>query len=301
LADIFDEAGIPPGVINVVPGGREAGEQLISHKGVNKVSFTGSTAVGKHIAEVCGRDLRRYTLELGGKSAGIVLEDADMAQTMVGLKRFAFANNGQTCTNQTRLLVARSRHDEFVDALCDTVNSMQVGDPMDPATDIGPLVAERQRERVEGYIRLAQEEGAKVAAGGGRPTDQQHGWFVQPTVITNANNQMRVSREEIFGPVVSVIPFDDEAEAIQIANDSDFGLSGGVYGGDDAHASEVAEQLSAGLLFVNGKGGSFDAPFGGFKQSGIGRECGREGLFSFLESKSLPLFNVDQGDVQFAI
>jgi betaine-aldehyde dehydrogenase len=170
------------------------------------------------------------------------------------------------------------------------VNEMRVGDPSDPETYIGPLVSSRQRDRVESFLQLAKEEGATIATGGGRPADQPKGWFIEPTVITQATNEMRVSREEIFGPVVSVIAYKDEADALRIANDSDYGLSGGVYGGDVKHATDVAKKISAGLLCVNGQGGSLDAPFGGFRQSGIGRECGREGLLSFLESKSVPLF-----------
>ncbi|TDD33098.1 aldehyde dehydrogenase [Actinomadura sp. KC06] len=289
LAEIFDEAGIPPGVLNVVPADREAGEHLIGHPGVDRVAFTGSTAAGRRIAEICGRDLRRCTLELGGKSAALILDDADVAQTMEGLRDYAFRNSGQTCTNQTRILVPRSRQRQFTDALCEMVASMRVGDPVDPATEIGPLVSERQRDRVEGYVGIGRDEGATVAYGGGRPAGLDAGWYVEPTVFAGVDNSMRIAREEIFGPVVGVIPYDDEADAVAIANDSEYGLAASVWSLDAEHASYVAKRIRAGLLLVNGQGGSFDAPFGGFGQSGIGRECGVEGLLAFTETKQLPL------------
>ncbi|GAA5063568.1 betaine-aldehyde dehydrogenase [Thermocatellispora tengchongensis] len=289
LAEIFDEAGLPPGVLNVVSADREAGEHLISHPGVDRVAFTGSTQAGRRIAEICGRDLRRCTLELGGKSAALILDDADVALTMAGLRDYAFRNSGQTCTNQTRILVPRSRREEFTDALCAMVSSMAVGDPADPATEIGPLVSERQRDRVEGYVDIGRKEGARVAVGGGRPVGLDVGWYVEPTVFVDVDNSMRIAREEIFGPVVGVIPYDDDAEGIAIANDSDYGLAASVWGGDPERAAGVAKRLKAGMLLVNGQGGSFDAPFGGFRQSGIGRECGIEGLLAYTEPKQLPL------------
>ncbi|SDH08095.1 betaine-aldehyde dehydrogenase [Sinosporangium album] len=289
LAEIFDEAGLPPGVLNVVPADREAGEHLVSHPGVDRVAFTGSTQAGRRIAEICGRDLRRCTLELGGKSAALILDDADVELTMEGLRDYAFRNSGQTCTNQTRILVPRSRRQEFTDALCDMVSSMKVGDPTDSTTEIGPMVSERQRERVEGYIGIGRSEGARIAVGGGRPAGLDTGWYVEPTVFVDVDNSMRIAREEIFGPVVGVIPYDDDAAAIAIANDSDYGLAAGVWSSDSERAVGVAKQLKAGLLLVNGQGGSFDAPFGGFRQSGIGRECGIEGLLAYTETKQLPL------------
>ncbi|WP_123024364.1 aldehyde dehydrogenase [Mycolicibacterium stellerae] len=290
LAEIFDAAGLPPGVLNVVPGDREAGEHLISHRDVDRVSFTGSTQAGRRVAEICGRDLRRCTLELGGKSAALILDDADVGATMEGLRDGAFRNSGQTCTNQTRILVPRSRIDEFTDAICDMVSSLVVGDPFDPNTEIGPLVSERQRERVEGYVSVGQDEGAKLAVGGGRPVDLDVGWYVEPVVFTGVDNAMRIAREEIFGPVVCVIPYDGDAEGLAITNDSEYGLAASVWSTDDQRALGVAKRMRTGMVLINGVGGSFDAPFGGFRQSGIGRECGIEGLLAYTEPKQVPLF-----------
>lgn len=289
LAEIFHEAGLPPGVLNVVPADREAGEHLVSHSGVDRVSFTGSTAAGRRIGEICARDFRRCALELGGKSAAVLLEDAEVERTMEGLRDLGFRNSGQTCTNQTRILVPRSQERMFVDALCEMASSMVVGDPTNPATEVGPLVSRGQYDRVMGYIEIGRQEGAKVAVGGGSPKEPDVGWYVDPTVFTNVDNRMRIAREEIFGPVVGVIPYDDEAEAIAIANDSEYGLAASVWSADFERARDVAKRIRAGLLLVNGAGGSFDAPFGGFRQSGIGRECGVEGLLAFTETKQLPL------------
>jgi betaine-aldehyde dehydrogenase len=289
LAEILSEAGLPPGVINIVPAGREAGESLVVHPDVDKISFTGSTAAGKRIGALCGERLRRLTLELGGKSAAIILDDADLEATMNGLVPAGLMNNGQACVAQTRILASRDRYQEVVDALVDKVNALKVGDALDPATEVGPLVAERQRDRVESYIASGQKEGAKVAVGGGRPGSQSKGWFVEPTVFVNVDNQMKIAREEIFGPVLAVIPYNDVDDAIAIANDSSYGLSGTVWSSDVEAGIDVARRVRTGTYSVNQFMLEFGAPFGGFKESGLGRELGPEGLQGYVEYKTIAL------------
>ena len=289
FAEILEEAGVPEGVVSILPAGREVGEHLITHPGVDKVAFTGSTAAGRHIAAVCGERLKRVTLELGGKSAAIICHDADLEATIPALLPFAIMNNGQACVAQTRILAPRSRYDEVAEALGAAVGAMKVGDALDPATECGPLVAERQRERVEGYLRIGEDEGAKIAVGGGRPTDLDDGWFVEPTLFVDVDNSMRVAREEIFGPVLTLIPFDDEAEAVAIANDNDYGLSGTVWTEDADRGLDIARQVRTGTYTVNGFGMDFGSPFGGFKASGIGRELGPEGMGAYLEDKSISM------------
>jgi betaine-aldehyde dehydrogenase len=287
MAEIFQEAGLPPGVINVVPADRPVGEYLVSHPGVDKVAFTGSTAAGRRIASICGEQLKRVSLELGGKSAAIILDDADLDSTVTSLRMASFMNNGQACLAQTRILAPRHRYSEVVEALADLADSLQVGDPMDPATEIGPLVAARQRDRVEGYIRIGQDEGGKIVAGGGRPKSQPRGWFVEPTIFADISNSMRIAREEIFGPVLVVIPYDEDDEAVLIANDSDYGLAGSVFTSDKARGIEVARRVRTGTFGVNGYFPALNAPFGGYKASGLGREFGPEGLHHYLEAKSI--------------
>ena len=288
MAELLEEAGVPAGVVNIVPAGREVGEHLVRHPGIDKVAFTGSTAAGRTIASICGEQLKRCSLELGGKSAAIILDDADIGATMEGLKFASLMNNGQACVAQTRILASRSKYDEVVEALVTTVGAMSVGDPNDPATEIGPLVAQRQQERVEKYIALGQEEGARVALGGnGMPAGIDKGWYVQPTVFADVTNDMRIAQEEIFGPVLAVIPYDDVDDAVRIANDSAYGLTGSVWTEDGDAGMDIARRVRTGTFGVNQYTMDFVAPFGGYKASGVGREFGKEGLEHYLELKSI--------------
>ncbi len=288
LADLVAEAGIPEGVFNVVPAGREVGEHLVTHPGVDKIAFTGSTAAGRRIASLCGEQLKRCSLELGGKSAAIVLEDADPTTTVPGLEFSGLMNNGQACVAQTRILVPRSSYDTWVEAIAEMGRRQVTGDPTDLGTTLGPLVAERQRDRVEGYIDIGKGEGARIVAGGGRP-DIDTGWFVEATVFADVDNSMRIAQEEIFGPVLCVIPYGDEAEAVAIANDSEYGLAGSVWTADADRGLEVARQVRTGTFGINQYLMDFTSPFGGFKASGLGREFGPEGLSAYLEPKSIAL------------
>ena len=288
LAELLQEAGVPPGVVNIVAGGREVGAHLVAHPGVDKVSFTGSTAAGRAIGQVCGEQLKRVSLELGGKSAAIVLDDADLVPTMEGLKFVALMNSGQACVAQTRILASRSNYEAVVEALAVTVSAMRVGDPSDPETEIGPMVAQRQQERVEKYIVLGQEEGARIVIGGtGMPEGQDRGWYVRPTIFADVDNRMRIAQEEIFGPVLSVIPYDDVDDAVRIANDSDYGLAGTVWTADLDAGLDVARRVRTGTYGVNTYTMDFAAPFGGYKASGHGREFGPEGLAEYTEVKSI--------------
>jgi aldehyde dehydrogenase (NAD+) len=287
FAEAAHEAGMPHGVLNVVPGGTAAGAHLVSHPGVDKVSFTGSTAVGRIIGQTCGRLLRPVTLELGGKSAAIILDDADLAAAMTGLKSVSLINNGQTCYLGSRILAPRSRYDEVVGALAELVNGLAVGNPLDNATDIGPVVSARQRDRVLGYIEAGKASGAKLIAGGGVPRDQPRGWFVSPTVFADVDNSARIAQEEIFGPVLAVIPYDSDEQAIALANDSEFGLAGTVWSTDVDRATEVAREIKTGTVGINDYQLDIGAPFGGVKASGIGRELGPEGLDEFFTLKSI--------------
>ena len=288
MAELLHEAGVPAGVVNIVAADREAGAHLVAHPGVDKVAFTGSTAAGRKIAAVCGEQLKRVSLELGGKSAAIVLDDADLAATMEGLKFTALMNSGQACVAQTRILASRANYGNVVDALAEMVGGLAVGDPMDPATDVGPMVAQRQQERVEKYIALGQEEGARVVLGGnGMPEGLANGWYVRPTVFADVDNRMRIAQEEIFGPVLSVIPFEDVDDAVRIANDSEYGLAGTVWTGDVEGGIDVARRVRTGTYGVNTYTMDFAAPFGGYKASGIGREFGPEGLAHYTEVKSI--------------
>ncbi len=287
LADVFEEAGLPPGVLNVVPADRTVSEELVKHPLVDKISFTGSTRAGRRIAALCGEQIKRCSLELGGKSAAIVLPDAELDAVIPELAPNTMRNNGQTCTNQTRVLAHRERYADVVEALREAVDAFQVGDPDDPDVFIGPLVSATQRERVEGYIATGVSGGARLVLGGGRP-DRERGYFVEPTIFADVENTMKIAREEIFGPVVSVIPYDDEAHAIAIANDSSYGLSGSVWGPDAEHAKDIARQIRSGNVAINQHTLDPAGPFGGFKQSGLGRENGIEGIDAYVELQCIP-------------
>ena len=288
LADAFAAAGLPEGVLSVLPGGRDIGAYLVRHPQVDKIAFTGSTAAGRQIMADCAPRIARVTLELGGKSAAIVLDDADIAHVVRTVIPMAFTVNGQLCMAQSRILVPRRRQAEFADALTAAFAALPVGDPFAPETQIGPLVSERQRERVEGYLALAGEEGARVL-GGGRPRGLDHGYYVNPALLADVDNRMRVAQEEIFGPVMAMIGYDAEDEAVAIANDSVYGLSGSVWTADRDHGLAVARRVRTGMVSVNGAPQAWGTPFGGYKQSGVGREMGPEGLRSFQELKSVAL------------
>ncbi|MFJ9707221.1 aldehyde dehydrogenase [Streptomyces sp. NPDC101234] len=289
LAELVAELDLPEGVVSILPAGAETGRHLVSHPGVDKVSFTGSTAVGREIAAVCGRSLTRVSLELGGKSAAVVLDDADPAAVAEGIKLAGLMNSGQTCVAQTRVLVPAARRKEYVDALAAMVTSLVVGDPSDPETEIGPLVTRRQQERVRGYIDEGRRAGARLLVGGaGMPEGVDRGWYVRPTLFADVDNGMRIAQEEIFGPVLSVISYDDQDDAVRIANDCAYGLSGSVWTSDPGRGLDVARRVRSGSFGVN-QPYSMDpaAPFGGMKASGIGRELGHEGLDGYLEAKSV--------------
>lgn len=288
LADLFVEAGLPEGVLSIVAADRDVSEYLVRHPGVDKIAFTGSTAAGRRIAALAAERLARVSLELGGKSAAIVMPDADQDAVIAAICGGSLANTGQTCVAHTRILVQRDRHDAFVAKLSRQVDAMVVGDPSDPATPVGPLVSERHRARVADYIALGIREGAEVAAGGpGMPDGIASGAFVRPTIFANVDNRMRVAREEIFGPVLCIIPYDTPEDAIRIANDSDYGLSGGIWSADSGEALAMARLLRTGSVSVNGGFPGFSAPFGGFRQSGIGREFGAAGIAQYTEYQSI--------------
>ncbi|WP_448956592.1 aldehyde dehydrogenase family protein [Labrys neptuniae] len=289
LAEALHEAGLPAGVFNIVNGrGDVVGAELTSHPDVAKVTFTGSTAVGRSIMRSAAETMKRVTLELGGKGPNIILPDADLESAISHIVMVGFLNSGQACIAGTRVLAPRSRLPEVLDRLKAAVAALKVGESTDPTVTVGPMVSQKQWDRVQGYIRLGIGEGAEILVGGeGRPAGLDRGWFVQPTVFTGVNNDMRIAREEIFGPVLCVIPYEDEDEAVTIANDSPYGLQAYVESADRAHAHRVAERLDCGRVTINGAPHAPLAPFGGFKQSGIGREYGRYGLEAHLEVRAI--------------
>jgi len=286
VAQAAEEAQIPPGVINWVPGGRELGAYLVAHPGIDKVAFTGSTAAGRSIAQVCGQLLRPVSLELGGKSAAIVLEDAKLDALLAALPSISLTSNGQACFSCTRILVPDSRYKEITEAIAATVSAYVVGDAMDRATQIGPLGSAVHRDRVEGYLAKGKTEG-KLIAGGGRPKNQTRGWFVQPTVFADVSNNAVIAQEEIFGPVLSIIRYRTEDEAVQIANDSAYGLGGSVWSIDPVRAANVARRVDTGSIGINGYLPDLNAPFGGIKASGLGREMGPESIAAYQQLKSI--------------
>ncbi|MGX1675512.1 aldehyde dehydrogenase family protein [Streptomyces sp. NPDC055400] len=290
LAEAAEEAELPPGVLNVVPTGDvEAVQRLTGHPGVDVVSFTGSVPVGAAISAQAAPGIKRVALELGGKNADVILEDADLEQAVAHFAYGFTRNSGQGCGCMTRLVVHESRHDEAVRLLLDKVSALRVGGPRDPDTDLGPLISAAQRERVEAHIRGGVAEGAVLACGGGRPPHPERGFYLEPTVFTGVKSSMRIAQEEIFGPVAAVIAVADDDEAVTVANDSRFGLSGAVWSGDPQRAYAAARRIRTGQVTVNGGGGGTNphAPYGGYKQSGIGREFGEAGLEQYLVSKTV--------------
>ena len=288
LTELIDQAGFPPGVFNLVNGdGATTGDALTSHPDINMISFTGSTRAGALISQNAAKDFKRVSLELGGKGANIIFKDADPEAIERGALR-CFRNSGQSCNAPTRMLVEKSMYNEAVERVKKFANSMKVGDPKKEGEHIGPVVSEIQYEKIQSLIQKGIDEGAKLVAGGvGKPDGINKGYFVKPTAFADVNNQMEIARTEIFGPVLSIIPFENEEEAISIANDTDYGLTNYIQTKDKEKANRVARRLRSGMVDVNGAGIAVDAPFGGFKHSGIGREAGKEGLLEFLEVKSV--------------
>ena len=283
FAELCTAAGVPDGVVNVVSGGALTGELVVSAPGVDQVNFTGSTAAGGRVGEICGRRVRRASLELGGKSAAVLLDDADLDLAVPALAMGNFFNAGQICVSLSRVLVPRFRMDEVTRRLQAAADSIVVGDPSEDATQMGPLASEAQLRRVQSYVEQGRAAGATVLTGGSRPADRPRGWYYRPTIFTGVDNEMTIAQEEIFGPVMCVIPYGDDAEAVTIANQSPYGLHGAVFGKDPERAFAVGRALETGSVAINGAGLTPGTPYGGVKGSGVGRDHGREGIESFLE------------------
>jgi aldehyde dehydrogenase (NAD+) len=287
LADVFQRAGLPPGVLNIVPADRSVSEYLVSHPGIDKVSLTGSTAAGLKVASICASTLRRFTLELGGKGAALLVDDIDIEHVLAGLAAPMTFLSGQACNAPTRILVPRSRYAEITEAFAQAISALPFGDPMDPENFIGPLASRRQRDRVKSYLDLGKQEGARPLIGGGLPADRPKGWYVEPTLFADVDNRMRIAQEEIFGPVYCLIAYDGIEQGIRIANDTVYGLQSSVWTRDADHGVEIARKIRCGSVGVNSHNLDMAAPFGGLKQSGVGRECGVEGISDYTEIKSI--------------
>jgi len=288
LAEAAEAAGIPPGVVNIVPGGADVGAALVAHAGVDRVVFTGSTTAGRAISEACAGTFKRLTLELGGKAAAVLLDDAPVEQSVASILPMSFFNSGQACIALSRILAPRARYDEVVDAAVEATRAMTVGDPRDAATVLGPVISDRHRARIEAMIDRTRTEGGVVATGGGRPTGLDTGWYVEPTVFRDVDNTGYLAQHEVFGPVVAVMPFEDEAEAVRLANDTEYGLSGSIFTRDVGKALRVARGVETGNLSVNSHAAvRYWTPFGGFKQSGLGRELGPDAPNAFTEEKNV--------------
>ncbi|TNF05908.1 MAG: aldehyde dehydrogenase [Sphingomonadales bacterium] len=287
VAEMAEKIGLPAGVLNVVTADRAVSELLVRHPEVDKITFTGSSAAGKTIGAICGERVARCTLELGGKSAAVVLDDYDVDLVADAISGSARVMTGQVCSSITRVIIGRDRHDAFVDALADRFRAIRVGDPFSDDIDMGPLAMARQRDRVEHYIEAGLAGGARLACGGRKPASLDKGFFIEPTVFGGVSNDAIIAREEIFGPVISVIPADSDEQAVEIANDTIYGLNASVFTNDADRAYSAMRELRAGTVGHNGVRGDFSIGFGGFKQSGIGREGGVEGLLPFLESKTM--------------
>lgn len=288
LAEAADEAGVPPGVLNWVPGGRDIGAYLVTHPGVDKIAFTGSTAAGRAIAQECGKILRPVSLELGGKSAAIILEDADLGSFLQAIPSVSMLNSGQACFSCTRILAPTSRYQEVVDGVASVISTLPIGDPLDPSTVVGPMVTSAHRDRVESYIATGKTE-AKLVLGGGRPKHLDRGWYVEPTVFAGVSNSSTIAQEEIFGPVLTVIEYKDDSDALAIANDSQYGLGGSIWTPDIDRATNLARKLETGTVGINGYLPDFNAPFGGVKASGLGRELGPESVSAYQQYKAIYL------------